>query len=42
MASLGRKGDVYVARFRYLGKEYKKLLKTADPVDAQAALRGVQ
>ena len=33
MANLGRKGDVYVARFRYQGKEYKKSLKTTSLVD---------
>src|SRR4051794_40879154 len=42
MANLGRKGDVYVARFRYLGKEYKKSLKTTSLVDARAAIHGVE
>ena len=42
MANLGRKGDVYVARFRYQGKEYKKSLKTTSLVDARAAMHGVE
>ena len=28
MANLGKKGKMYVARFRYEGKEYKRSLKT--------------
>ena len=42
MANLGRKGDIYVARFRYQGKEYKKSLKTRDRRDAEAALKGIE
>src|SRR4051812_32472503 len=42
MANLGRKGDVYVARFRYQGKEYKKSLKTSEPGDARAAMHAVE
>jgi hypothetical protein len=33
VANLGKKGDVYVARFRYGGKEYKKSLKTTRKAD---------
>ena len=40
MANLGRKGDVYLARFRYQGKEYKKSLKTTSLSDARAAMHG--
>ncbi len=42
MANLGRKGDLFVARFRFQGKEYKKSLKTTRKVDAQAALLGIE
>jgi hypothetical protein len=42
MANLGRKGDVFVVRFRYLGKEYKKSLKVRDPKEAEAARRLVE
>lgn len=42
MANLGRKGALYVARFRYLGKEYKKSLKTTREADARAALHGIE
>jgi len=42
MANLGRKGDVYVARFRYQGKEFKKSLKTTSLADARAAMLGVE
>jgi len=42
MANLGRKGDLYVARFRFQGKEYKKSLKTTRKPDAQAALLGIE
>ena len=38
MANLGKKGDVYVARFRFQGKEYKKSLKTTNLADAEAAM----
>ena len=42
MANLGKKGELYVARFRYGGKEYKKSLKTDRVGDARAALKGVE
>src|SRR5260370_34920658 len=42
MANLGMKNGIYTARFRYLGKEYKRSLKTADRDDADAALLEVQ
>src|SRR3954470_19461458 len=42
MANLGRKGDIYVARFRFQGKEFKKSLKTSSLADARAAMHGVE
>ena len=42
MANLGQKGGVYVARFRFQGKEYKKSLGTGDRAGAQAALAQVE
>ena len=42
MANLGRKGDVFVVRFRFDGKEYKKSLKVRDPREAVAARRLVE
>src|SRR5882724_6536326 len=42
MANLGMKNGIYIARFRYLGKEYKRSLKTTDRDDADAALLEVQ
>jgi hypothetical protein len=42
MANLGKKGDLYIARFRYLGKEYKKSLKTTQAADARAAMHGIE
>jgi integrase len=42
MANLGRKGDLFVARFRFQGKEFKKSLKTTRKADAQAALLGIE
>ena len=42
MANLGKKGNVFVARFRYEGKEYKKSLKTTDKADAGAAMHAVE
>ena len=42
MAHLSRKNGVFVARFRYRGKEYKKSLKTGDRRDAEAALLEVR
>ncbi len=42
MANLGRKGDYFVARFRYQGKEFKKSLRTTNPTDARAAMHSVE
>jgi integrase len=42
LANLGRKGEIYVARFRWDGKEYKKSLKTTNLADARAALKAVE
>jgi hypothetical protein len=42
MANLGKKGGVYVARFRYEGKEYKKSLKTTNRGEAENALKNVE
>jgi integrase len=42
MANLGKKGDIYVARFRFAGKEYKKSLKTSQRGDAEAAMHAVE
>lgn len=42
MANLGKKGDLYVARFRFGGKEYKKSLKTTHKADAKAAMHGIE
>ena len=42
MANLGKKGDLYVARFRYAGKEYKKSLKTTRVADAEGAMHAVE
>jgi len=42
MANLGKKNGVYLARFRFHGKEYKRSLKTADKKDAGAAMHGVE
>jgi hypothetical protein len=42
MANLGKKGVLYVARFRYQGKEYKKSLKTTRSADARAAMHGIE
>jgi integrase len=42
MANLGKKGDLYVARFRFQGKEYKKSLKTEQAADARAAMHGIE
>src|SRR5829696_6166359 len=41
-ANLRRKGDVFVVRFRYLGREYKKSLKVRDPKAAAAARNVVE
>src|SRR5260370_42015654 len=42
MANLGMKNGISARRFRYVGKEYKRSLKTADRDDADAALVEVQ
>jgi integrase len=42
MANLGKKNGVYLARFRYLGKEYKKSLKTTNRKAAEAAMHRVE
>ena len=42
MANLGKKGDIYLARFRYGGREYKKSPKTRDRVEAENALKVVE
>ena len=42
MANLGTKGDTFVARFRFQGKEYKKSLRTTRRADALAAMHGVE
>src|SRR3954462_1550307 len=42
MANLGKKGDLYVARFRYAGKEFKKSPRPPDLADARAAMHAVE
>ena len=42
MANLGKKNGIYLARFRYNGKEYKKSLKTTDHKTAEAAMHRVE
>jgi integrase len=42
MANLGRKNGVYLARFRFQGKEYKRSLRTADRKNAEAAMHRVE
>jgi integrase len=42
MANLGKKGDIYLARFRFAGKEYKKSLKTSHKGDAEAAMHAIE
>jgi integrase len=42
MANLGRKNGVFLIRFRYRGKEYKRSLKTINRLDAEAAQSNVQ
>jgi integrase len=42
MANLGNKNGVYLARFRYQGKEYKKSLKTTDRKAAEGAMHRVR
>lgn len=37
MANLGQKAGIYLIRFRFQGKEYKKSLKLRDRTDAEAA-----
>jgi hypothetical protein len=42
MANLGKKNGIYLARFHYGGKEYKKSLKTTDRKAAEAAMHRVE
>lgn len=42
MASLGSKGGVFLVRFWYAGRQYKKSLKTRSQSDAQAAMKIVE
>jgi len=42
MANLGRKAGIYLIRFRYEQKEYKRSLKTRDKGDAEAAKKTVE
>src|SRR5262249_20808039 len=41
-ANLSKKGDIYCARFRFRGSEYKKSLKTKDESAARAALHLIE
>ncbi len=42
MANLGTKDDLLVARFLFVGKEYKKSLKTTRRADAEAAMHSIE
>jgi integrase len=42
MANLAKKNGVYLARFRYEGKEYKRSLKTSDRKAAEGAMHRVE
>ena len=42
MANLGRKDGIYLIRFRYQGKEYKRSLKTRSGTDAEAAKSSIE
>ena len=42
MANLGMKNGVYLARFRYRGKEFKKSLKTGDRKAAEGAMHRIE
>jgi integrase len=42
MANLGKKNGVYLARFRFQGREFKKSLKTSDRKAAEAAMHRVE
>jgi len=42
MANLAKKNGTFLARFRYLGKEHKKSLKTSVRKDAEAAMHRVE
>ncbi|QDT16377.1 tyrosine-type recombinase/integrase [Alienimonas californiensis] len=42
MANLGQKDGIYLARFRYGGREYKKSLKTRDRKEAENGLKVVE
>ena len=39
---MSKKGEWFIARFTWNGKEYKKSLKTKDDEDAKAALRDIE
>ena len=42
MANLGRKDGIYLIRFRYRGKEYKRSLKTRSKADAEVGKATVE
>ncbi len=42
MANLGVKNGIYLARFRFAGREHKKSLKTSDVGNARAAMHRVE
>src|SRR5262249_11341591 len=42
MANLGRKGDIYLIRFRYGGQQYKRSLKTKEKAEAEASKNSVE
>lgn len=42
MANMAKKDGIYIARFRYLGKEYKRSLRTSDATDAKTAMLEVE
>ena len=42
MANLGQKNGIYLARFRYQSREYKRSLKTTDRKSAEAAMHRVE
>ena len=42
MANLSNKDGIYLARFRFGGKEYKRSLETTDERDARGAMHGIE
>jgi hypothetical protein len=42
MANLGKKNGVFLARFRFQGKEYKRSLRTTDRKAADGAMHRVE